>query len=217
MQIIDNFFKNPHDVRRLAISLKDDYFDCEVYSWPGRRVEVPDPLKSQYASRIREAVGDDKLSLVNCYFQWVDHSYVGGSTHFDPYVYTCITYLNENPLSNSGTEVYDSIFSYKKSENVPDRLDEFQYVKCGFYKSQRNNLQKIGFNRKLKKSNSYFKDPCVVANKFNRSVIFESPRLHRAQNFFGNSIKDSRFTIIAFMTYPGKDPIRISKSDSRVR
>ena len=92
MQIIDNFFKNPHDVRRLAISLKDDYFDCEVYSWPGRRVEVPEPLKSQYASRIREAVGDDKLSMVNCYFQWVDHSYVGGSTHFDPYVYTCITY-----------------------------------------------------------------------------------------------------------------------------
>ena len=71
--------------------------------------------------------------------------------------------------------------------------------KESFYRSSRNYYQRYQFKKKLDKYNSspYFKDPCVVSNKFNRTVIFEKCQLHRAQNFFGKG-KNARFTLISF-------------------
>ena len=52
----------------------------------------------------------------------------------------------------------------------------------------------------IEKYNSAWNNPCIVANKFNRTLLFDSIRFHRAQNFFGNTIGDSRFTLIGYLS-----------------
>ena len=54
------------------------------------------------------------------------------------------------------------------------------------------------YKRDKEKYNSAWNNPCIIANKFNRTLLFDSIRYHRAQNFFGNTIGDSRFTLIGF-------------------
>ena len=64
MHIIDNFFKDPHGVRRLALSLKDKYLPPNSdESWPGLRCDVPEPLRFQCESKIKKITQDDDSSI----------------------------------------------------------------------------------------------------------------------------------------------------------
>jgi len=195
MWIVDSFFKDPYSIRNIALKLRDQYCSDKDYKWPGYRVDSPQSLAVHYTSKVLEVTQDEKLKISNCYFQYIDASYGTGSVHYDPGKYTCITYLNPTPSSESGTEVY-----------TPDNPggDEYnnksQTIKNRFYSSDRTPIQKFFFEKKVKEFNSIFKDPCIIANKFNRTLIFDSCRCHRAQNFFGTALKDSRLTLIMFLT-----------------
>ena len=46
----------------------------------------------------------------------------------------------------------------------------------------------------------FFGEENHIINQFNRCAIFNSQHYHKAQRFFGNSIKDSRLTIIGFVS-----------------
>jgi len=192
MHIIDNFFKDPYIIRRLALSLKDKYLPPNSNeSWPGLRCGVPQSLRSQCESKIKK-ITQEELILNECVFQYVDKSHLSCSPHIDPGTYTCITYLNENPPSNSGTLVYDERFGrgYK--------ISDFALIKRKFYASDRTLIDKFKYSRELNKINSLFENPCVISNKFNRTLIFDSDRVHRAQHFFGSTIKDARLTLVSF-------------------
>tara|TARA_B100000287_G_C20407060_1_gene692005 strand:+ start:155 stop:766 length:612 start_codon:yes stop_codon:yes gene_type:complete len=197
IQITNSFFKDPYSVRNKAISLlESDSYTAD--NWPGKRALVPDNITSQLLSKV-ESITNEKLEVIQSTFQVVDQSFMEGIVHTDTHAkYTCVIFLNFEAPSNTGTEIYSDRFG-----NIMDGrgyiMDDYEDNKRKFYQSNRTSVDKFIFNRILNKVNPLFKDPCVVPNKFNRGVIFDSLLVHRAQNFFGKNISDSRFTLASFL------------------
>ena len=193
MKIIENTFKNPYEIRKVALSL--DYVTCNTLSWPGYRVDLPEPIRSQYFSIIKKQFNDvDRIK--SAYFQYIDESWISGSCHYDETKYTCITFLNTETQINSGLEIYDEKYSCHKDRKL---IDIFNPIKEKFYSSEKNVIQKILFKQRLKQYNSQFKDPCIISNKFNRTIGFKSEKMHRAQDFFGTKKSNSRLTLVSFL------------------
>ena len=191
IKILDNFFKDPYSIRKLALSSKFPFTSDE---WPGRRAEVLDPYRIAYSNQYRKFF-DEPAELYGMHFQLIDKSWIEGACHPDLFAkYTVITYLNSECSCNSGTEVYGKINEFRLMED----MKYFDQVKRDFYSSNRNRIDKFLFKKELKKFNSRFKDPCIVANRFNRTLIFHGNMVHRAQNFFGNIVSNSRLTLVSF-------------------
>tara|TARA_Y100000592_G_scaffold30676_1_gene48921 strand:+ start:1389 stop:1973 length:585 start_codon:yes stop_codon:yes gene_type:complete len=193
MKIIENTFKNPYEIRKVALSL--DYATSNSLKWPGYRVDLPEPIKGQYFSIIKKQF-NDVVKIKHAYFQYIDESWISGSCHYDDSKYTCITFLNVNPQINSGLEIYDEKYCCPKTGKL---IDIFDPTKKKFYSSEKNLIQKILFKQRLKRYNSQFKDPCVISNKFNRTIGFNSEKMHRAQDFFGTKKSNSRLTLVSFL------------------
>ena len=209
IQITENFFKDPYVIRNKAISfLRSDTIvsgdrlrglknhSYTGRNWPGKRYDVPDNIKLQILSKI-ESITNEKLGLLQSSFQAIDKSFMEGIVHCDMHAkYTCVIFLNLQAPYNTGLEIYDEKLGDLTEKG--DMLDEVEVFKRKFYESNRTFIDKFIFKRTLNKVNSIFKDPCVVSNKFNRSVVFDGPLVHRAQNFCGNDINNSRLTIVSF-------------------
>ncbi len=195
IRITNNFFKDPYIIRNKAISLlESDSF--KNTNWPGKRAIPSDNIQSQLLSKV-ESITNEKLKLLQSSFQVIDKSFMEGIVHCDTHAkYTCVIFLNLEAPYNTGIEIYDEKLGDLTEKG--DMLDEVEVFKRKFYQSNRTFIDKFIFKRTLNKVNSIFKDPCVVSNKFNRSVVFDGPLVHRAQNFCGNDINNSRLTIVSF-------------------
>ena len=68
-----------------------------------------------------------------------------------------------------------------------------------FHKDPSNLIKRDEYGRIRKEVNSFYKPNIIAANKFNRCVIFPATNFHRAQNFFGTSLENSRLTLVSFM------------------
>ena len=200
LRVVDNFLDDPYLFRNTGLKLyNENNFIASDLRWPGCRVELPDSLVKKYIPEVESAV-DETLLSSSTFFQWVDETWVAGMWHEDPSDYTVVTFLNLYSPSNTGIEIGNNInISSTGSECREYMMENNTKSKESFYRSSRNYYQRYQFKKKLDKYNSspYFKDPCVVSNKFNRTVIFEKCQLHRAQNFFGKG-KNARFTMISF-------------------
>ena len=191
MQIIDNFFDDPYKIRN--IGLKGTYYINREFRWPGYRWDPPEEFRKFYLDKV-SSILNEKLVLDYLHFQYIDKSWVCGMCHPDspPHKYTCLTYLTPDPPSNSGTEVYEA--------GCPKNARVDGIIKQTFYRSDRGIMKRWFYKKDIEKYNSAWNNPCIIANKFNRTLLFDSIRYHRAQNFFGNTIGDSRFTLIGFLS-----------------
>ena len=199
LRVIDNFLDDPYLFRNTGLKLyNENNFIASDLRWPGCRVELPDFLVKKYIPKVESAV-DETLLSSSTFFQWVDETWVSGMWHEDPSDYTVLTFLNLDAPSNTGIEIGENTTNLDLLSSTPECVEDNTILKDSFYRSSRNYYQRYQFKKKLDKYNSspYFKDPCVVSNKFNRTVIFEKCQLHRAQNFFGKG-KNARFTMISF-------------------
>ena len=200
LSVIDNFLDDPYLFRNTGLKLyNENNFIASDLRWPGCRVELPDFLVKKYIPKVESAV-DETLLSSSTFFQWVDETWVSGMWHEDPSDYTVLTFLNLDSPSNTGIEIGENTITSRTGSDCVEYMEEDNcIIKDSFYRSSRNYYQRYLFKKKLDKYNSspYFKDPCVVSNKFNRTVIFEKCQLHRAQNFFGKG-KNARFTLISF-------------------
>ena len=202
MRIIDDFLKDPYEVRRLALSSN---FEREPSSanWPGYRVELLEPFRSQYLQQLNSILDED-LEFYQAYFQCIGKEWGSGVYHVDlESKWTVLTFLNLNPPSHSGIEigeVHSDNYINRIFENGQKSIDAYGSFLNMFNKSKKTPIQRFFFDREIKKYNSHYKNPCVVSNKFNRTVIFRGHRNHCAQNFFGTRPPDSRLTIISFLT-----------------
>ena len=207
LRVIDNFLDDPYLFRNTGLKLyNENKFVSTNCRWPGYRVEFPDSLLSKYIPKIAtlgmipkvESVVDSKLHC-RTNFQWVDETWVSGMWHDDSSDYTVLTFLNQDAPSNTGIEIGENTTNLDLLSSTPECVEDNTILKDSIYRSSRNYYDRYQFKKKLDKYNSsgYFKDPCVVSNKFNRTVIFEKCQLHRAQNFFGKG-KNARFTLISF-------------------
>jgi hypothetical protein len=189
INIEDNFLNNPYEYRNFALKNKDKFIQQESGDWPGYRYEVTDIFPQE---NIRKLMPDNvKLSLSA--FYWIGEEWQSGVCHFDRTKYTSIIYLTPNPPKNTGTEIYD----YNKIN-----LEKYYTgnERSKFYLSDKNWFEKRKFNQWLKKWNKLWESesPNIVSNKFNRLIIYDSKRIHRAQNYFGSTINDSRMILISF-------------------
>ena len=193
IKIIDNFFKDPYAVRNLALSSDLKYEYASHGKWPGVRAEILGSQKISY-SRQYQKFFDEPAEAYNMFFQSIGGLWGTGSAHHDhTSKYTVLTFLNLRYPSNSGIEIYN-----ERTTEDHSRGNSFESTKVNFYLSSKNPIERFFFEKKLKLYNSHLKDPCIVSNKFNRTVIFSGSRMHRAQNFFGNNMSNSRLTMISF-------------------
>ncbi len=204
MHIVDNFFKDPYKVRNIA--LKSEYFSCSDFYWPGYRSDIPSSIGNELELKISSVLGE-KVSMREGSFQYSDKSWGTGVPHFDSPHYTCLTFLNLDAPSNSGIEVYDDRHKqeyappgYETVIGTPNgmNIEVFNDDKVNFYRNRKSFISKMIFRKKLKEYRKLFVDPCIASNKFNRTVVFDSCRVHRAQDFFGTNVNNSRLTIISF-------------------
>ena len=202
MRVLDNLLKDPYQVRRLALSSNFDR-DSPAENWPGYRVNLPEPFRSQYLQQLNSILDED-LEFYQAYFQCIGKELGSGVYHVDlESKCTVLTFLNLNPPSHSGIEigeVHSDNYINSIFENGQKSIDAYGPFLSRFNKSKKTPIQRFFFDRKLKDYNSHYKNPCVVSNKFNRTVIFRGHRNHCAQNFFGTRPADSRLTIISFLT-----------------
>ena len=193
IKIIDNFFKDPYAVRNIALSSDLKYEYAIHGKWPGVRAEILGSQKISY-SRQYQKFFDEPAEAYNMFFQSSGGLWGTGSAHHDhTSKYTVLTFLNLRYPSNSGIEIYN-----ERTTEDHSRGNSFESTKVNFYLSSKNPIERFFFEKKLKLYNSHLKDPCIVSNKFNRTVIFSGSRMHRAQNFFGNNMSNSRLTMISF-------------------
>jgi hypothetical protein len=199
LRVIDNFLDDPTFFRSSGLKLYDENNRGVDSAWPGIRSHLTGSLKKRYLYKV-ESTLDTKLTIKNGpYFQWVDESWVSGSWHTDMEEYTILTFLNYDAPPNTGIEIADNTGHKVNGSQYVDYINDFDFIKLPFYKSSRDWGKRYWFKKELNKfnSSSFFKNPCIVSNKFNRTVIFSRLQLHRAQNFFGKG-KDARFTLISF-------------------
>ena len=185
----DNFLKNPHEYRNFALKNRDKFITQVNGDWPGYRYEVTDVFPQE---NIRKLMPEPVTLSLSAFYS-IGKEWQSGVCHFDRTKYTSILYLSPEVPENSGTEIYDH-----------NRINLNEYYqgnkRSEYYLSNKNYFDKLRFNRWLKKWNNKFGqgEPIVISNKFNRLMIYDSQRIHRAQDYFGSTIKDSRLILISF-------------------
>ena len=192
----DNFFKDPYAVRQFA--LQQEYFPSYNSSWPGIRHQTEDVSLLRKIENFANQYTPCKLSHSN--FQSVGSKFDEGHFHVDlDYDYIVIVFLDPKPEPYSGTEVCD--LSVYPPEFLPKNIWYPQLKhKENFYRNPDNLWLKIKSTCYRKLTNGYFPEPMAkVPNKFNRVIMFESKLVHRAQKFYGKTLKDSRLTLVTFL------------------
>ena len=199
--IKDNFFKDPYEVRRIA--LQGNYAPGPRYTYPGyRSFTLPQNVINHLTSEVRYFTKNPSLTMGGGAFQYITQDFISGIYHFDDeYTYTSVTFLSLDPPDNSGTEVSSVGRGDRGAPPMPDEgegWDKSIEVRKDFHRDPSNFINAYKYRRTMKKINSKSKQVTQIPNKYNRFVVFDSPMFHRAQDFFGTSIEDSRLTIISF-------------------
>jgi hypothetical protein len=191
IHIEDNFFKDPFSVRNSA--LKSTYKPKVDFNYPGHRSDVPDHLSEYVLSNVRKICRDPSLKILNgdISFQYIPKVFGSGSFHTDSSQYTCVVYLYPEAPNNSGTEICDN-----NQKGISPKL--LSRMKESSFKDPNDLIKRYGYGIIRKYCNSFYKPIVQVPNKFNRLVIFPGRHFHREQSFFGNSLVDSRLTLISF-------------------
>ena len=202
IKIVDNFFKDPYAIRNIALINKSSFVDDPQARWPGMRIEMThSPIMENVTKRIRIETNSNVFLRV-AYLQFVDRSWGFGTCHADHGdTFSSIIYLTPDPPSNSGTEIYHGIRQWDPPCPVTIRAEMFEPKKRKYYESNKTFIDRFLFTRDAKKYNSTYKDPCVVSNKFNRMVVFDSRMSHRGQNYFGTNFSNTRLTLVSFFTH----------------
>ena len=103
----------------------------------------------------------------------------------------------------SAGELSNPAFHYVTKEFLSGNFhtDAYKYI-CIVYlslESPSDLIIRYNYARVKRKLLSFYKPIMKIPNKFNRGLIFPAWYFHRAQNFFGTSIEDSRLTLVSFV------------------
>lgn len=192
MEIIDNFFDNPYDIRNIA--LKCDWQTVNV-AYPGIRKRVPAETAVFTLKQIEKKFNKDFLissrDMNGMAFDFIDRTFCGGICHSDEDIAekTLLVFLTPNPEPNSGIDIFDKGVVPRDACSGKEK----------FFSSKRNLVQRFFYRRQIDKLTKLQKNKISVENKFNRAVLFDSNRIHRAQNYFGSNKSNTRLTLISFL------------------
>lgn len=197
--VVDDFYDNPYEIRKYALSL--DYpkpFD--EYTYPGKNSNdgVYDESMHREIERIcgrklkfpedKMQAGYFRASLENDSFQ----QYI----HVDPWDVAGVLYLN--PPNQVEIDGGTSFWMHKKLgiERCPKNQEEGKILGYHTYESIRENLI-YGDGLDETKWMKY----CMVPMKFNRLVMFDPMLWHSHNANFGDKLENARLVQLFFLNY----------------
>jgi GT2 family glycosyltransferase len=186
--VIDDFYKNPDEIREYALSLT--YQPPENHGAVGYRCEsgrkIIDGTKEFFEKMLHCTIstgnghGEWDYGTNGC-FQWCN-----GKTpivyHADSQKYAGIIYLTPNAPPNCGT----SFFRHKKS-----KIRDNSVLNTDWYNSDLN-------YKEPHLDKTQWEPVDSVGNVYNRLVIFESQHIHAVTEYFGEDINNSRLFQLFF-------------------
>jgi hypothetical protein len=184
--VIDNFYKNPMEVREFALN---QTFDV-VGNFPGRRTRsfASQTLREEIQSHINEKITRFHLADVytfNGAFQYTtsrDRSWI----HHDVDRWAGVLYLTPDAPFSAGTGLF--AFNDDKSRNTFD-VDQTAEKK---FKTNRYSQDKTRWTLVDQ-----------IGNVFNRLVLFNSHHFHESLDYFGSCKEDGRLFQVFFFDTDG--------------
>jgi hypothetical protein len=196
--IIENFYQNPDAVRKFALGQKFTY--CKEvpnieYVYPGCRTQdlsnldkaLYDKICTKLVSVFHNAEHDVMRWLITTSFQSVSEEYSQGVIHSDHNtVFAGVLYLTPDAPLDSGTSLF------KKNKT----FDEAKYQHALNDNDRRFRAGEIAMDTSY---HSMFDEIVRVNNVYNTLIIYEGRHYHAANQFFGNTLKDSRLAQVFFI------------------
>lgn len=193
--VIDDFFKDPNQVRKIALNADYDIKDCH----PGFRsdaLQVLDPnlhalVSSKILSLFLNLEKDIAEYEFNMAFQYTTKDFDHGWVHFDNGNYCAgVIYLTPDPPENTGTIIYEAINS------LSDYFD-LQETKTNFYTKR---IKHQDYDKIREKNNANFKKNIVIENVYNRAIIYPANYAHAENCFFGDTKENARLALVFFLS-----------------
>jgi len=206
---VDNFFNNPDDVRKFALSL--DYEDCSVNGgiWPGKRTKELRQINPDYHKEFCEKI----LSLffdrkrfsnvqyeVQTYFQLTEPDQYGkenktGWIHDDGFApFAGVVYLSKEISKECGTSICAKKSLYSAERNIEIKKSMFQQ-----YNADNNKI----YNEAKELNNSQFVETVRFSNIYNRLIAYDGAQFHVVNNLYGDD--EPRLTQVFFFEYISSD------------
>jgi hypothetical protein len=185
--VIDNFYKNPNEVRDFAIN-NLTYIESGYHK--GKRSTEKFILKGT-KEKLENILGKQ-------IYNWNKETYANGIFQYctpnDPIVYHTdsqsyagIVFLSPDAPLSTGTATFQSKITGIR------KFDETNYTEETFKKTFSGYGDQINFY-----DNSSFELVDRVGNVFNRLVLFDAKCIHAATEYYGTNINDSRFFQLFF-------------------
>ena len=197
--IVDNFYKDPDEVRKLALA--QTYYPASELDnsegiFPGKRTHELGSIDSDF---FRYSV-DKLIGVFHDYstqtvkwnisnkFQLIDASYDSDWIHSDVgCMFAAIIYLTPNAPLTAGTSIYQPNSNFDKRIYEQLNHEKFELYKANKYTESKNTI------------NNMFTETVRVNNVYNRLLVYEAEQFHGGHGFFGHNNIDSRLTQIFFI------------------
>jgi hypothetical protein len=194
---VDNFFHNPEEIRKYALSL--NYSSSEDGKWPGKRTEMLQEinfnLHLSVTSKILKLLYpmnvDDLYWAADGYFQKIDGNIYSqsGWVHQDKNEFTSLIYLSHH--KNCGTSIFHP-------KNINSSITNEQTKKEIYIKAALENKNIGEDSKELIACNSQFEKTITFNSKFNRLILFDALQYHAAEKFNEVDVNEDRLTLILF-------------------
>lgn len=185
--IIDDFYENPDDVRKFALS--ETYYSSENY--PGQRTNLYYIEKiNNYLQNFLKYYNGHFTAPIMSAFQYntsEDRSWY--HTDFPDTNYVAIIYLTPGAPLSAGTGLFtheSGITDFEEMQYYMDNYTNQEYIDNGI-----NVYDDRHDNTKWMLTSS-------AGNVYNRLVIYKSSQIHKSLDYFGYDRHDSRLIQIIF-------------------
>ena len=197
--IIENFYANPDAIRQFALNQKYQFrhqIKNAAYVFPGCRSKdlsiINKPLFENVSKKIisvfHNAEHDYMRWLITTSFQSVSAQYDRGVIHTDGNtVFAAVLYLSPDAPLDSGTSLF------KPNKN----FDAVAYEAALKENDRRFDAGKIAMDTSY---HNMFDEIVNVKNVYNTLILYEGRHYHAANQFFGQTLKDSRLAQVFFVS-----------------
>lgn len=200
--ILDNFFDDPHEIRRVGLELVRNEHDCILNDhhskYPGVRSKVID---CQYVCKelflnLQPLFNFDLDLSSHTSFHITSSVHELGLIHSDPWDIAGLIYLNENPEKDSGTVLCSPL-----DPTVKHPFTDNKFLTEAVSTRDIDVIKKFAKYKKQYNKRNYKIDQ-VIENKFNRLVMYPGSRHHAPHHYFGNNLFNSRLVLVFWFNVP---------------
>lgn len=196
--IIENFYEDPDAVRRFALAQEFKFCGDQEkvnYGWPGSRTKdlfeldktLFEKVCKKLVSVFHNTEHDHMRWVITSSFQSSTADYGQGVMHTDTNtIFAGVLFLTPDAPLNGGTSLYRKNATFDQ-----DKYERALEVNDATYKA----------NGKIAPTDyhSMFDEVVRVNNVYNTLILFEGDQYHTADQFFGNTLENSRLTQVFFI------------------